>query len=682
MAETVRLRVVFEDRGMLSKSKKKQGLKRCWFLLKPQHTTISDVASHLLNTFRLHRTCPHGIVLSMDGFVLPSFEFTCILKDKDIVCVKRKGSVSTDDKSAMLRPATCENQAIELQKLLTIEGLQEEESGAEETMSQKDDDDQLEDAVYVESKSDGNVVFKKRKASKKLKSPSQKKIKLSTAENLLVTPKVHEKENGSSEGHEEENGSFDGYIHHQLSLVKKDKKKSSNLSSQPNKSSNLNKQKNDKSDPTSDETRFVQPQDESETKKLPSRSARRKKAKRRWLRELKLEKEKEKLHQTPVLEKGGQELPINDNNCVVSDVHQQPDEESEEEDDIAPVEIRPGHIRFEPLKKGLHADLSYKFLKVAVVFLGFRINCFHDLIYVHGLFDADQDQAVPQNQFPVETFQWNGITNKKKGQKWGKERMPVRKQDGYEDSGQDCPTVQNAEKEQTSNVIDFDKLKHYTSLPKEGDVIAYRLIELTASWTPELSSFRVHINYQVGKISRYDAKSNRIWLEPVLEYPFDFKKKIDEDASSVQYDPSPYQEDGSLEIEYTLLADVRMVKHGIPDLKSDALVNPTKATNDITNEKLAAKAINGSTGEKLAGDQTTVGSCHPERGHITAKENGEVNVWDKINEALKAKKAKLLQEDCWSRGGESSSTRSWSHRAMRCSALGPTMALLRSNNGL
>eukprot|EP00256_Glycine_max_P067916 XP_025982511.1 coilin-like [Glycine max] len=659
MAETVRLRVVFEDRGMLSKSKKKQGLKRCWFLLKPQHTTISDVASHLLNTFRLHRTCPHGIVLSMDGFVLPSFEFTCILKDKDIVCfqfsltfcVVAANIVSACSKEKevyqlMINLQCCGPRHVRIRLLSfrnfsKIEGLQEEESGAEETMSQKDDDDQLEDAVYVESKSDGNVVFKKRKASKKLKSPSQKKIKLSTAENLSVTPKVHEKENGSSEGHEEENGSFDGYIHHQLSLVKKDKKKSSNLSSQPNKSSNLNKQKNDKSDPTSDETRFVQPQDESETKKLPSRSARRKKAKRRWLRELKLEKEKEKgqLHQTPVLEKGGQELPINDNNCVVSDVHQQPDEESEEEDDIAPVEIRPGHIRFEPLKK-------------------------------------DQDQAVPQNQFPVETFQWNGITNKKKGQKWGKERMPFRKQDGYEDSGQDCPTVQNAEKEQTSNVIDFDKLKHYTSLPKEGDVIAYRLIELTASWTPELSSFRV------GKISRYDAKSNRIWLEPVLEYPFDFKKKIDEDASSVQYDPSPYQEDGSLEIEYTLLADVRMVKHGIPDLKSDALVNPTKATNDITNEKLAAKAINGSTGEKLAGDQTTVGSCHPERGHITAKENGEVNVWDKINEALKAKKAKLSQEDCWSRGGESSSTRSWSHRAMRCSALGPTMALLRSNNGL
>ncbi|TKY47696.1 DNA ligase isoform X2 [Spatholobus suberectus] len=637
MAETVRLRVVFEDRGMLSKSKKKEGLKRCWFLLKPQHSTISDVASRLHTTFRLHRTCPHGIILSMDGFVLPSFESTCILKDKDIVCVKRKGSVSADDKPAMLPSATRGNQSTELPTLLTIEGLQEE-TGEEETMSQEDNDDQLEDAAYVESKSDGNATSKKRKALKKLKSPSQKKIKLSTTENLAVIPEVHEEENGSSQGN----------IHHQLSLVKKDNKKSSNLSSQPNKSSNLNftTEKNDKGGPTSDETRFVEPQDESGTKKLPSRSARRKKAKRRWLRELKLEKEKEKekLHQTPVSEKDGQESPIKDNNCVVSDVHQQSDEESEEEDDIVPVEIRPGHIRFEPLKK-------------------------------------DQDQAVPKNQFPVETFQWNGITNKKKGQKWGKEKMSSRKQDGYEHSSQECPTVQNAEKEHTFNAVDFDKLKPYTNLPKEGNVIAYRLVELSASWTPELCSFRV------GKISQYDAKSNRIWLEPVLEYPFDFKKKIDEDASSVQSDPSPYREDGSLEIDYVSLADVRMVKRGHPDLKtvvvsSDALVNPTKATNGITDEKLAAKATNGSTDEKLAGDQTTVASCQPEReGHIPAKENGEVNVWDEINEALKAKKAKLSQEDGWSKG-ESSSTRSWSHRAMRCSALGPTMAFLRSNNGL
>ncbi|XP_061346987.1 coilin [Gastrolobium bilobum] len=645
MAETIRLRVVFEERRMLSKSKKKEGLKRSWFLLKPQLNTISDVASHLQNTFRLHRTCPHGIILLMDGFVLPSFESTRILKDKDIVCVRRKGSILAYDKPAMLPSETRGQRSIELPKLLAIEGFQEE-SGGYETMSQEDNNDQLEDAVYVESKSDGKPISKKRKASKKLKSPSQKKIKLSTTENLAVIPEVHE----------EENESFQGSIHHESSLVKKNNGKSSNLSSQPNKSGkdNFNKQMNDKSGSTSDETRFLQPQDEGGTKKLPSRSARRRKDKRRWLRELKLEKEK--FHTSPMLEKDGQQLPIKDknslvsdvhqqpdeeseeeddivpglkkdgqhlpikdNNCIVSDVHEQPDEESEEEDDVVPVEIRPGHIRFEPRRK---------------------------------------DQTVPQNQFPVETFQWNGITSKKKGQKWGKERNSFRKQDDYEHSSQECPTVQNAEKKHALNAADFDKLTPYTSLPKEGDVIAYRLIELSTSWTPELSSFRV------GKISQYDAKSNRIWLEPVLEYPFVFEKKIDGDTSSLQSDPSPYQEDGSLEIDYVSLADVRMVKHGRSDLatvvvSSDDLVNPTKANNGSTD-----------------------GSCMPEReGHIHTKENGEVNVWDEINEALKAKKAKLSQEDGWSKE-QSSGTRSWSNRALRCSALGPTMAFLRSKNGL
>lgn len=58
------------------------------------------------------------------------------------------------------------------------------------------------------------------------------------------------------------------------------------------------------------------------------------------------------------------------------------------------------------------------------------------------------------------------------------------------------------------------------------------------------------MSLQVGKILQYDAKSNRIQLEPVLEYPFDFKKKIDEDESSPKYDPSPYGEDGSLEVKF------------------------------------------------------------------------------------------------------------------------------------
>lgn len=55
---------------------------------------------------------------------------------------------------------------------------------------------------------------------------------------------------------------------------------------------------------------------------------------------------------------------------------------------------------------------------------------------------------------------------------------------------------------------------------------------------------------QVGKISQYDSKTNRIWLELVLEYPFDFKKETEKDSSSFeQSDASPYGEDGSLEVK-------------------------------------------------------------------------------------------------------------------------------------
>lgn len=342
MSNKVRLRLLFGDRNMLSKSKKKEGLKRCWFLLKPHLTTISDLASHILAVFRLHRNCPDGITLSMDGFVLPSFESTCILKDKDIVCVKKKGSMLTGGKPAMLPSQTPENQSIELPKLLTIEGFQEERE-ENETISEDDDDDsdQSEDVVYVESKPDGNATSKKRKASKKLKSPSKKKIKKSTTENLADIPEVHEGENGSVKDS----------THRKASLAKKDIGKSSTLSSQ----------KNDKSGSTSEETRSLQPQDEGEPKKLPSRSARRKKAKRKWLRELKLkekekenenENEKDKLHTIQVLEKDDQQIPVKDNNGKVSDVRQQSNEESEADDDMVPVEIRPGHIRFQPRGKG------------------------------------------------------------------------------------------------------------------------------------------------------------------------------------------------------------------------------------------------------------------------------------------------------------------------------------------
>lgn len=67
--------------------------------------------------------------------------------------------------------------------------------------------------------------------------------------------------------------------------------------------------------------------------------------------------------------------------------------------------------------------------------------------------------------------------------------------------------------------------------------------------------------------------------------------------------------------------------------------------------------------------------------YFCSPENGEVNVWEEINQALKAKKEELSQEDNWNKT-QSSGRRPWSYKALRGSALGPTMALLRSQNEL
>lgn len=44
----------------------------------------------------------------------------------------------------------------------------------------------------------------------------------------------------------------------------------------------------------------------------------------------------------------------------------------------------------------------------------------------------------------------------------------------------------------------YGAIKSLLQILHEDDVIAYRLIELSASWTPELSSFRVHIKSAFG----------------------------------------------------------------------------------------------------------------------------------------------------------------------------------------
>ncbi|KAM7515309.1 hypothetical protein LguiA_004892 [Lonicera macranthoides] len=105
------------------------------------------------------------------------------------------------------------------------------------------------------------------------------------------------------------------------------------------------------------------------TKKVPSRSARRKKAKRQWLKELKKdEKKDDSCHSKGLLHwkqeraktkkkevvshpkpKGllhWKKLPEKDRQKDMIE-HEQPNQNSVE-DDVVPIVVRPGHIRFEP----------------------------------------------------------------------------------------------------------------------------------------------------------------------------------------------------------------------------------------------------------------------------------------------------------------------------------------------
>ncbi|CAA2974694.1 Zinc finger protein AZF2 [Olea europaea subsp. europaea] len=168
-------------------------------------------------------------------------------------------------------------------------------------------------------------------------------------------------------------------------------------------------------------------------------------------------------------------------------------------------------------------------------------------------------------------------------------------------------------------------------MPKEGDLIAYRILELSSSWTPELS---------VGKVSWVNTESRQIMLMPVPEYPV-VSKKSDEDEYVSQPGNSLYKEDGSLEIDLSSLVDVRIVKGGNTGLRS---ASPSS-------------------------DNEEHGKLHLGKQIQPPIIENKVNAWDEISETLNAKKAQLSQ---------GSGKKSWSHKALRGSVLGPTMAILSS----
>ncbi|KAG2701893.1 hypothetical protein I3760_06G066100 [Carya illinoinensis] len=580
--ESLRVRLDFEHRNVMNKSQLKEGLRRSWLLLKPEMKTISDLAAYLLRAFDLHDSCPSGLILSMDGFVLPSFESTCILKDRDIVCVKRKGDAVVNTIQAGEGFDSLEvEENVEKQpvlkgvKLLSNEGFEKEH-------------DENHASVHEYK------VSRKRKASKKLQSSKRKKNKVATTVKCPVLAEVDQKDVCAEETQS---------IHHRVVVPKKSLKQNKllKLPGEQDKLSALESddRSNDTAKSAPSAKRFCQLQENSGGSVAVScKPGESKKGQ--------------------MLTKDDEQSPVKDDQKVFEE-HHEPDENDDREDEVVPVVIRPGHIRFERLGK----------------------------VYA--------DQAVKKNESQMELLRWNGMTSKKKGKKWGTKKVASYKRNDHASLNQKISEKQAAGEAATGdNPVDLDKLKPYTSSPKEGDVVAYRLIELSSSWTPEVSSLRV------GKISRYVPKSNRIMLVTVPEYPIDFEKITD---------TSLYGENGSLKISYSMLIDVRIVKHG---------------------NLGTTKTVTGEYNELFLGNRTPVSGVRvgnnnketPSRTPTLALGNGEVDAWDEISQALNAKKAQLSQEGGWSKE-ETSGKSAWSYTASRSSALGPTVtnAPLRAQNG-
>ncbi|CAH9117412.1 unnamed protein product [Cuscuta europaea] len=331
------------------------------------------------------------------------------------------------------------------------------------------------------------------------------------------------------------------------------------------------------------------------------------------------------------------ELPANDmvkdaKEHIESDAKNNPrdkpnqDEDSDDETEVVPVEIRPGHFRFERLGK---------------------------------------ERTMEPNQLnAVESFRWNGITSKRKGQKWGTEKSSFTQRNEVNYSNREQSEMPNAKMFNHSNEpFDFTKLPFLSGSLKQGDVIAYRFLELSSTWTPELSSYRV------GEVSSYDSQLGVVSLMPVPEFPILCKKSDGDDESSMQ-PVANYKEDGSLEIEFSALAEVRILQHKmrVPVSSSGGVAGDDSTLLTVTADVQTPAPIPPDN-KDLINDS--------EEMHSIIIEDNNVDPWEQISEALNAKKQQLSQETNCDR---ESSGKTWSYKSLRGSALGPTMALLRSKN--
>lgn len=610
----VRLRLLFDDQYVLSKSQRSSGLRQSWILLRPGLQTVSDVVSYIIDSFDLRID---SLLLSMDGFVLPPFESTHIFKDKDVVRVDKMASknrkliTKQDDTNFTEDTYIIDKQPLLLcDKILPDMNIEKISHGF-----QSDSDDQPEepiDSVDNEPRSASLKGKGKRKrkhtddhqTSKRKKSNARRPKKIS---NSLETTENMQMENIETESAKK-------------SKPKK-KKRSSNVNEVTEPDGNGIIKIKVASAPIDGRNNLTQegleddvkkPSNDDGSKKLPSRSARRKKAKRQWLRKQIDSKKKE-----VVLD----HLPENDNGQKSSDyeaVVQNADSDSR----FIPIVVRPGHIRFEPIV---------------------------------------DEEPTGNHKHVQATLKWNGTINKKKGQKWGLEKNFTCDMGGksnfHEQYDEECNSI---EQSAVGASLESKRLVPLTRSPEVGDVFVYQLLELSLSWCPEISSDRV------GKVTSFDPFSMSVVLMPVPGHPIAIDKP-DEECTDEPV-PSLYNDDGSLEIDLKTLINVRVYVNSKND---DAVASHSK--KETAYKRASGNKVASNSNGELNDVMKDVATPSSEIMEVITQSNP---VWDEVNQALIQKKAELTAKE------KSSNMPSLIYRALRRSAIGPTISLLRAHNDL
>uniref|UniRef100_A0A0D9XYN2 Uncharacterized protein n=1 Tax=Leersia perrieri TaxID=77586 RepID=A0A0D9XYN2_9ORYZ len=621
----VRLRLVFDNRRLLRRSQRESGLRRCWLLLPADLPTVADLAGHIAARFRLRRSCSRCVILSIDGFVLPPFESTCIFRDNDIIRVKQKISkkiAQHNDVHCIEDPEIVDKRPLPIDdEILAIE------------YKKDDDGNQQEDVQYNHQNGDnaasrfnaqnGDATLKRKCQDGEKETPGsskKKKLKVTDIGNQTAC-------SSKDKSHQDQDrcGS------------KKLKSPSTNDAKklmQAEATVNLEeKQKSERENQTKldSETKEADCNTQSDTKKV-SRSARRKKLKREHRKKAK-EQLKEKVHcqESPTAadcpSSSKQDVllspPSNQINSNLPFVnHEADDEQSDTSDDVVPVVVRPGHIRFE--SAGGEPDKS------------------------------------PVKEIQT-TFKWSGTTSKKKGQKWGMDNSNKKSfVIGYHGrlTGGDTEANHHAVGNNSNNnyfgVTGNQKVDESSHVGSASENTVAEKGKTSCEPLDFESLYPLTRLPKVGKVLIYDPISLRIILLPVPEYPFTTGEKNSEDEPEMLVDMSPYKEDGSLEIEYSSLLDVRLLK-------------------DADSVQLAVSA-------PLAETRTKAGSPIQKPANLdNYKEKTQNKVWEENGEEA-SKDEPAVQENGWGTWTPNASTSAWSYRSLRSSALGPTVALLRGKN--